>query len=87
MKDISKWERNIWEGIRLRWQCNEELLGFKTRERDARFRLFWADFKKIGENRNPEKRWVKMSVPYHGFRALSHHHGEKARWTHNLFLN
>ena len=63
MQDISKWERNIWEGIRLRWQCNEELLGFKTQERDARFRLFWADFEKIGENRNPEKRWVKMSVP------------------------
>jgi hypothetical protein len=63
MEDILQWERNFWEGIRLRWQCNEELLGFKTRERDARFRLFWADFEKIVENRNPEKRWVKMSVP------------------------
>jgi hypothetical protein len=51
------------KGIHLRWQCNEELLGFKTQERDARFCLFWADFEKIGENWNPEKRWVKMSVP------------------------
>jgi hypothetical protein len=29
---------------------------FQTQQRDARFRLFWADFEKIGENRNPEKR-------------------------------
>jgi hypothetical protein len=27
-------------------------------ERDATFRIFWADFEKIGENRNPEKRWI-----------------------------
>jgi hypothetical protein len=51
--------RNFLKGIRLRWQCNEELLGFKTQERDARFRLFRADFEKIGENWIPEKRWVK----------------------------
>ena len=49
------------KGIHLRWQCNEELLGFKTQERDARFRLFWADFEKIGEIRNPERRGMKKS--------------------------